>query len=320
MYSSEQTTCAKMMYPYSNELFASDHCNCGDTKFRLEDVTGKVAVKWSPQSIPTSSYFVRQTYRGEDSSFRTFNPQDLICDCHQPEPSALDLEVKKYKPGNTMLISKITNQHQRLEPVVLVDFGCKLVQCRQLLRVAEHLPGIESAPNELIWTEQIIELRPDSIVRNCNIRFLHFAEKVPSIYDRQGQADCFFISRKLVSNRGSDTVEYLQLPFPGPMTPGFDPKVKPTQTPLATLSLFSGGGNFDRGLEEGGAVDTKWAVEWALEAVLTYKANCHEETAIFYGDVNEPLARAVEGKFSKRVPEIGEVILIYFAPPVTSLG
>lgn len=322
MYSSEQTTCAKMKYPYPSELFASDHCNCGPNSFRLGDVTGKIAVRWSPQSIPTTSYFVRQIYCGEDSSFRTFRPHGLVCKCHQPKPSALDLARKQFTPGDTLLMAKGNETDQRLEPVILVGFGDKLVRCRQLLRAAKQIQDGVCAPNEVLWTDKIIELPPGLLGRKCNIRFLLPAENLPSIYDRRGQADCFFITRRLISNSTSDFIMDLELPFPSPMNPGFDPDVKPDRTPLATMSLFFGGGNIDRGLVEGGATDTKWAVEWDLEATLTYKSNCRDRTAIFFGEVNESLARAIEGRFSDCVPTIGEVDILcsYLAPSVSQMA
>jgi DNA (cytosine-5)-methyltransferase 1 len=90
------------------------------------------------------------------------------------------------------------------------------------------------------------------------------------------------------------------------MNPGLDTNTK-LEVPLATLSLFSRGGSFDRGLEEGGVVHTRCAVESNKEAVHTYLANCSDGTATFFGSVDEQLARAINGLFSKVVPKIGEV-------------
>jgi DNA (cytosine-5)-methyltransferase 1 len=298
-----------MRYPYRNELFFSNHCNCAESPeaFRLEDVTSKIPVIWQPQIIPSSTYFIRQKYCTKDSSFVTFKPQDLTSNCHEPKPTALELAKESFKQGDTILVVQGEGQHQHLEPFVLVDFFGDKVRVRQLLRAGEWIPGEACALNELLWTDRIIEIKPYLVVRKCNIRFILPTEKVPSLYDRHGQADCFFVTRRFVHFKGADIVRSLQRPFPGPMNLGFDPDLKISQPPLATLSLFSGGGNFDRGLEEGGAIQTRWAVEWGLEAVHTYKANCQDETVIFFGSVDEHLARAMAGLFSDSVPRIGEV-------------
>jgi DNA (cytosine-5)-methyltransferase 1 len=109
----------------------------------------------------------------------------------------------------------------------------------------------------------------------------------------------------------------LKQPLPGPMTEGQDFSLKPERPPIRMLSLFSRGGNFDRGLEEGGCIRTKWALEWNPHACHTYRANCRDpdETQIFLGSVDEALARAIDGKTSKLIPQVGEVDIISGGSP-----
>jgi len=70
LYRPTDTTLGDQVYPFCNELFLSDHCNCHSDNLYASDTIGKVHVKWSPTSIP-EGHFVRQTYQTEDQSFVT---------------------------------------------------------------------------------------------------------------------------------------------------------------------------------------------------------------------------------------------------------
>ncbi|QDS77999.1 hypothetical protein FKW77_002298 [Venturia effusa] len=308
MYRPEETTCGNMKYPYPNELFMSDHCECGNIPYRTSEVIGKLLVEWIPRAIPTSTYFVRQQYQPEDKSFVTFRFDNISCRCKKIELGGVPAR-QLYKRNGTVLAAQGQGELKRLEPFIIVKFSKSRVRVRQLLRAGEHLQSALCPPNELLWTDKFLDLDAKDLHRRCNIRFLQRDEKVPNLYNRGGQADCFYITRRLVGKQAPPIVEYLNLPFPTDMAVGFDPDAKLEKAPLAMLSLFSGGGNFDRGLEEGGAVSTKWAVEWNQEAVHTYHANCRsqDDTAIFHGSVDECLARAMKGLFSDHVPRVGEV-------------
>ena len=81
---------------------------------------------------------------------------------------------------------------------------------------------------------------------------------------------------------------------------------------LNMLSLFSGGGNFDRGLEEGGAVETKWVIEWDIHAIHSYRANLEDPSRIkfYHRLVDNGLAQAIAGKESKHLPMVGDVDMV----------
>lgn len=57
LYRPSDTACQDMRYPYSNELFMSDHCNCGDSAIYAEDVAYKVCVVLLGSPKPTRQTF-----------------------------------------------------------------------------------------------------------------------------------------------------------------------------------------------------------------------------------------------------------------------
>ena len=52
---------------------------------------------------------------------------------------------------------------------------------------------------------------------------------------------------------------------------GWDPDEAPSLQKLKGMGIFCGSGNFDRGLEDGGAVEFKYAVDFAEHALHTYR-------------------------------------------------
>lgn len=307
LYRPTETTCANMKYPYPNELFMSDHCECDNTPFRVSEVLGKVTVSWNPREIPKSTYFVRQKYLWDDQSFIKFTIEDHACGCEKRAPISFEVIVQQYKINDTVLAL----QGDCLDPVVVVAFDRQNeeIRVRLLLRMEEIEPESNYAANELCWTTTIIAIQPDTVVRKCQIIFLQRSDQIPTLYDRQGQADLFIITRSLEALNTEQTVKDMCKPFPMDMNIGIDFTSRLERPPLNALSLFSGGGNFDRGLEEGLAVQSKWAVEWDAEAAHTYRANCKDEdrTSIFLGSVDEALARTMEGKHLEHLPQVGEV-------------
>jgi DNA (cytosine-5)-methyltransferase 1 len=83
------------------------------------------------------------------------------------------------------------------------------------------------------------------------------------------------------------------------------------------MDLFCGSGNFGRGLEEGGAVEMRWANDIWDKAIHTYMANTADPKATkpFLGSVDDLLRLALEGKFSDKVPRPGEVEFISAGSP-----
>ena len=255
-----------MLYPYKNELFISNHCTCGETGLTIRDVLFKIPIRWQPEEIP-SGYFVRQKYCAESNSFTTFRKSDLVCD-HGYYSDLEDIE-KRYTIGDTILAERTVGEKIILEPYVIQELinHEENIKVRELLRRARDCKDQRARPNELVWTNYALTIAASSVKRKCHIRFYRADEKnkIPTPYDRDGQSDCWFITSRVRPN--SESLEDLEGNLPGPMNQGFDPTAPNHHPPLSSLSLFSGGGNFDRGLEEGGALETRWAVEWNAEAL-----------------------------------------------------
>lgn len=79
------------------------------------------------------------------------------------------------------------------------------------------------------------------------------------------------------------------------------------------MDLFCGGGNFARGLAEGGAISHRRAFGFNNYAIHTYSANVDgDDTLPFLGSVNDVLSQAVKGnpKDSPLIPMPGEVNFI----------
>ncbi|KAF2402569.1 S-adenosyl-L-methionine-dependent methyltransferase [Trichodelitschia bisporula] len=186
-------------YPLQNELFMSDHCNCGSEDFLLADVLGKTNVVWSPKEVPEHDWFVRQTYRAEEKSFRTLQKEDFHSSCQ--EDNHQDDNTTVYPPGTAVLVKPFAN-NTVLEPAVVVynsaDGNIKICQ---LLRRNRNCGDRNAAPNELVWTGNILNLPANAIVRKCHIRTYTpqaVSEKlIPTPYDRGGQVDCFYITTRI---------------------------------------------------------------------------------------------------------------------------
>jgi DNA (cytosine-5)-methyltransferase 1 len=314
---------ADMFYPYENELFMSDNCNCEEAAIHPADVVSRPLVVFSPAKLPTTSAFVRQIYVTGDQSFRTLSPSDFTCHCDKTEVDDFARVQKSFGLYDTVLVAVKRRGQVVLEPGIIENFepSKRTVRVRRLMRAKRDLDCNDARPNELVWTSKFFDVKAKHVVRRCHVRFWFkewLSQDLPSPYNRNGQADCFTISRQLVDGvkDDSETIVALSIEsaFRMNQTTTFD--LEDAQK-LATLSLFSGGGNFDRGFEEAGALCTKWAVEWNPHAAHTYRANLHdpEKTNIFLGSVDEHLRRALAGELSASVPAIGAVQALLAGSP-----
>lgn len=315
LYRPSDTILGNMTYPFGNELFLSDHCSCDEGNWHAEYVVGKLKIDWCPTSIPNGA-FVRQTYQIEDQSFITLRQSHFSCEHRSRGQPELDQIRATYGPGDTVLAPPPSRQWSLsrqespplLEPYVIYEHlnQQNQTQVRKLLRRNRDFQERAAKSNELVWTDEIATIPTESIYRHCHVRFFESSSDIPTPYDRDGQLDCFFISRRKINSQDG-ALEILSPPFPEGMNPGFDPTTELRYSPLNMLSLFSGGGNFDRGLEEGRAVKTQWAVEWDKTALHTFKANTNHTTALFLGSVDEYLRKAILGSESSLIAQIGEV-------------
>ncbi|KAI9845394.1 MAG: DNA methyltransferase Dim-2 [Sclerophora amabilis] len=327
LYEPSDTTCSTMHYPCPRELFFSNNCNCRDAPFDAAEVLCKISVAFfAGPDAAGGRYFVRQKFRTEDSAFLTLQSRDFSCSHMSEEGRNSDVATAaaKYETGTTVIV-KASGKGMKvmLEPVEIVGFelqdGLSRALVRKLPRRSRDFSNEGDAPlNELVYTDEVYSVRAKEIQRKCHIRFFTEQEKatgmIPVPYNRNGTADAYFISCEKI---GEGSLKPLRQPFPSSLKQGFDPSVPPPRSLLNGLDLFCGGGSFGRGLEEGGAVKNKWAVDYNREAIHTYRANLKDpdDTEIYFGSVNDFLARAIAGRYSKWIPEPGQVDFISAGSP-----
>ncbi|KAL9100049.1 MAG: hypothetical protein Q9163_004525 [Psora crenata] len=318
LYRPVDTACMKMSYPFAQELFLSDHCNCGDSPVYADEVIRKLCVSFFGEPDTTcGDFFCRQQYLEGDGAWITLQPSHFRCLCYKQKPQF------KYIVGDTVLISTRRPPHKTtLEPAVILqldpDNTGRNVKVRKLLRKRRDY-GISNAdPNELVYTDQF-EIIPQKLVaRRCYVRFYRARQlngrNIPAPYNRHGIADCYFIT----SQCQHGILECLRQPWPSDVITGWDPLQEPLYPPLKGLDIFCGGGNFGRGLEECGAVTFRWAVDYHREAIHTYKANLEDagRTRLFFGCVNQYLSDALDGNsIGGLVAQKGEVEFIAAGSP-----
>lgn len=319
LYRPSDTACQLMRYPFENELFLSDHCNCGDDYIYAHEIIHQPQISFfgSPDNLETG-YFVRQKYIGDEQSWVTLQASDFRCKCKLPS-KPLDLEI-----GDTLLVVSSLKRRQALEPVELIEIHFKghedTVRVRRLLRRGRDFGHQDAEPNELVYTAVIEDIEAKDIIRPCHIRFYTTQDKehnkIPTQYRRRGTADFYYIMYQ-DSHESALGLIPLAKPWPCSMKQGWNPINSPSQSVMRGLDIFCGGGNLGRGLEEGGAVRFEWAVDYFKEAIHTYRANLRAPTNIhlFCGSVNDYLSQAMNGSKSTLVAPVGSVEFISAGSP-----
>ena len=315
LYRPSDTQCLQMRFPFANELFLSDHCNCGDPLILVQEVIRKPRVAFFSGPDTTGvDFFVRQRYVQGDGAWETLEESDFTCDCQNEKAPA------PYSVGDTLLVKF----GKSLEPVAFAE-DCPnnmagTVKVRRLLRKNRDLGFVDAAPNELVITNRCETVLRTGIYRRCHVRVYTEVDnkhrRIPPPYDRQGMGDFYYISSQALEDDIS-TMKPITRPLPLPLNQGWDPLAVSIDPPMQGLDIFCGGGNLGRGLEEGGAVHFKWAVDWYNEAIHTYKANLkdHESTMLFYGSVNDYLTQALQSKGGIAVAQRGQVEFIAAGNP-----
>lgn len=316
-YRPVDTICGLMKYPWNNELFISDHCSCGhDTKITEEEVIGIHQVDFGGSPTTSAELFCRQVYIHEERKWVTLDA-DHHLRCEHVQPLSSDAE---YRPGDTLLIY-LNRKSGRSEPCELVskeydEAGRLSLLVRHLLR-RRDLDGSKSKarPDELVYTELTVKVRPSSVMDRCHVRFFKHGEPISTPYDRDGVGNCFYITHRLgTTPDGQPSLEPVLEP-PNSLHQGFDPDARIPK--LRGLDLFCGGGNFGRGLEEGGAIEMNWANDYATKALHTYMANAASPDRVhpFLGSIDILHSLAIQGKFSESVPKPGDVDFISGGSP-----
>jgi DNA (cytosine-5)-methyltransferase 1 len=279
LYRPRETNIFNAKYPFPNELFFSDNCNCTEGELLSTEINGKCNTAWVPSTIPTDSFFVRQTYVTQDSAFVSLKKAHMVCICMKQKES----NVKDYQAGDTVYVKKTVSGHKILEPVVIrqIDNASGTVTVRRLLRLARDCPSLlstthrthEIAANELVLTDEYERIPESQVDRRCHVRFVPkhhlFLGQVPFPYNRGGAGDLWIISMGLATSDEGQRLMYLAR-LPDRFREGRNLLLPVAGQSLKGLSVFSGGGSLDRGLQEGGAVDFQTVVDFSPEAMHTH--------------------------------------------------
>ncbi|WYZ34318.1 hypothetical protein EsH8_I_000594 [Colletotrichum jinshuiense] len=306
IYRPIDTLCGTMKYPWNNELFLSDHCSCKDSdvsKIKEDEVLAIHKVDWGGSSGTDAEFFCRQTYLHEDRRWISFEKKHLRCLHHHDETDNF-----LYRVGDTLLVClKSVNMVEPCELAALPDpkgvASFRLLQRRQRLE-----PHTKAPPNELVYTNEIVSVKASKIHGRCLVRIFQTNEPIPPPYDRNGVGNAFYITHCLTSGQ----VVPIEDRVPS-LRQGFDPN-KSFQK-LRGFDLFCGGGNFGRGLEEGGAIEMNWANDINVGAIHTYMANTTSTIHPFAGSIDDLQKLALQGKFSSKVPQIGTVDFVSGGSP-----
>ena len=327
LYKSSDTCCAKMKYPFPNELFLSDNCTCSRGRIQEDEVLDRVAVEWfgSP-SASQQRLFVRQTYL-ENDKFETLKEGHKTCQHLRSNEGSIALN-QKFPVGQTVLVRPPQQKPKyTLEPYEIIAYieeeSITQVALKRLLRRSE-IPGQrDRRPNELVYSDRICKVATSKIECACLVRFYSEEDaaghSIPAPYDRDGTGNAFYITTRLVESGGVQKLEPIHNNIPQTLIQGFDPTKPPPRKLLRSLDLYCGGGNFGRGLEEGGALHNEWAVDYAKVPMHSYYANLKEpsSTKLFCGSVDDQLYQALRGnpKRSNLIPMPGEVDFISAGSP-----
>ncbi|KAM0191256.1 hypothetical protein ACHAPA_007521 [Fusarium lateritium] len=315
-YRPVDTLCALMKYPWNNELFLSDHCSCKESsKISENEVLGVHPVEFGGTSATKAEFFCRQTYVCTERKWITLERDHLHCKHIRKVP-----QTPIFRPGETRLIM-LDKTSGRSEPCSFVTFydeeGTGIYRFRRLLRRHQVDPSASKArPNELVYSENLIEVKGRRILEPCYVRFFKAEEMIPTPYDRDGVGGFFYITHEEVMDEETATKSYALLKtFPTSLQQGYDPSESIQR--LRGLDLFCGGGNFGRGLIDGGGIEMKWANDSDEKAIHTYMANTSHpgEVAPFLGSIDDLQRLAINGEFSDNVPPIGDVDFISGGSP-----
>lgn len=312
MYQPRDTPCGLMKYPWSNELFLSNSCTCDTARVDENDVLATHRVAWFGQPVTDGSaeFFVRQTYNALENCWVSLQENHLTC-AHRKDTGT----EPEYSSGQTVLANMPNSS--RLDVFVVESIHTKSrkrwARLRRLLRRNEEETGT-FPPNELVYSEQFVEADLETIVRRCLVRAFLPDEKVPVPFNRNGTGDVFFLTHR----QELDAEEVRYVPVRDLRALQFrqsrDLSRIPARRKLRGLDLFCGGGNFGRGIEDGGAVRMSWANDLSPNALHTYMANCNAKTCKPYlGSIDDLLQQALKG--NNQMPRPGQVQFISGGSP-----
>ncbi|KAJ5016447.1 DNA (cytosine-5)-methyltransferase PliMCI [Colletotrichum sp. SAR 10_99] len=244
------------------------------------------------------SHWAREVAAGFDDVDRWFG---LVQKVHKlrDEKRCFDV-IWLYRPVDTLS-----------EPYELVSGPDEenMVVLKRLFRRSQLEPNTNTPRNELVYSNETTSIDADRIHGRCLVRFFGLDEPLLPPYGRNGVGNAFFVTHHVDSLGQIVRMD----DAPPTLRQGFDPS---RQVPkLRGVDLFCGGGNFGRGLEEGGAIEIQWANDINVRAIHTYMANTLGEVHPFAGSIDDLQRLALEGKFSDKVPKIGTVDFVSAGSP-----
>jgi DNA (cytosine-5)-methyltransferase 1 len=329
LYSPADTMCGLMKYPWPNELFLSDNCTCSHKRVKEDEILDVVSVLW--HGYPSEAggrLVVRQTYL-ENERFVTLREAHKKCEhLKERDQTGTSINLSKYPIGQTVLIAPSQKPRHGLEPYEIIKYiteGSKHFAVLNRLRRRREIDG-SGRPNELVYTTSHTEkVSVNKLERTCLVRFYRESDaedrRIPAPYSRDGTGNAFYITSRLSEENGTSKLIPIEEDLPQTLIQGFDPTSIPPESRkvLRGMDLYCGGGNFGRGIEEGGAVHNEWAVDLNKNAIHTYSANLKDPagTKLFYGSVDDLLKQALQGnpKKSDLIPCPGEVDCISAGSP-----
>ncbi|KAL6898965.1 S-adenosyl-L-methionine-dependent methyltransferase [Trichoderma evansii] len=316
-YRPVDTLCGLMKYPWNNELFLSDHCSCSETsKIDESEILGVHDVEFWGTSTTKAEFFCRQTYLQEERRWITLKESHLWCEHTSVQPKTTTTPT--YQPGQTYLLH-IDLKTAVSEPCEFItsfrESGAMVYRFRRLLRRTQVDPNAPNArPNELVYSDQTIKVKKSQILSSCSVRFFQDGDTIPTPYDRDGTGNLFYITHQQVFIDGASFYIPLKI-APASLHQGHDPLQ--TIEKLRGIDLFCGGGNFGRGLEDGGGIQMKWANDYDSKAIHTYMANVKnpEDVHPFLGSIDDLQRLSMQGEFARNVPQIGDVDFVSGGSP-----
>jgi DNA (cytosine-5)-methyltransferase 1 len=165
LYEPSDTTLGNSYYPFANELFLSDNCNCGRHAIPLDAVVAKIDVSWFVHDHhAVNGFFARfkfLTIEDEDShGFVTLKSTDFSC--HDNHLSNFDACQGYYKVGQTVLVRPLDTKDSLLQPMRITRFDAD--KQRILLQRFVRSSVRDVPPNELLASNQEVELAASRIV------------------------------------------------------------------------------------------------------------------------------------------------------------
>jgi len=304
LYEPSDTTLGHGYYPYKNELFLSDNCSCGKDSIDMDLVQTIVTVNWFTTNPEESKdcFFVRQKFRTEPTlgayDFVQLQRSHFRCGCDNSK-TEMDKVKQDFAIGDTVLMYRLVDGKESLEPAVIRGFNRQTVTLQAFLRCHRDLGDKQAAPNQLSLTDDTFDVDPDSVTRHCRIITFASLDDVRSPYDRDGAGDHWYVVNS-----------------PAPTWSFVDHEID-ADSKLKGMGIFCGSGSFDRGLEEGGNLEFKWGVDWAERALHSYRANTEEpeKLSLFLGSVNDYLSKAIQDTKDSRIATIGDVDVLAAGSP-----